>query len=474
VIASSDFAPPLPSFPLPNYFAPFWFAFLVLFGIYLERRTHCFSRFNIFTVFVVAMFVRYGVAVPFSDSVNPLSSTHTAITTGQLLSFYGALTLAYLGIAAGVELVHRWRGRLPGQELFAGPATVDKWALLGVAGLLVTVIGIVWIVLPWSEFKDSIRSIIAPGHSAAQYLAHRTAYGALTSYSRSLVNYAGSFSRFALMPAALWILWFHRSQSLAVKVLFGLGFGLLGIIGVASGEKMPALLLVLGFLIALALGAGAPRIFNWKLAALALIGLLVVIPILYHLQEPSWTYFELLAGSAYRETMEYSRVAQLRFVFYPSLHPFLYGQSSFLIHGFAHLLGLSGGAAQAPELYIPAHSAGVGAGYASTWNAGFFAEAWADFGFVGVAVESLLVGALLAAIDRWYQHGPKGPLQTGTYTALCVASLYLTEVSLLTALWTFGLVSVFLIYVVLARFPRSAARPDPTRTRAAERMVTDT
>jgi hypothetical protein len=295
------------------------------------------------------------------------------------------------------------------------------------------------------------------GHTAAQYRAHRVAYGGLTYYANSALNYAGSFSRFALLPCALWVLWFHRAQSLAIRVLFWITLGLLGVIGLVSGQKTPALLLILGFMIALVLGAGAPRVFNWKFVALALVGLLLVVPLLYHFQEPGKDYFALLFGSVYyRETFEYSRVPQLRFIFYPAPHPFLYGQSSFIISSFERVIGLAGSVAQAPEVYIPTHTPGVRAGYSGTWNAGFFAEAWADFGFVGVIVEAIFVGAYLALIDRWYQAGPKGPLHMGTYATFCVSALYLTEVSLLTALWTFGLLSLFLVYLALARFPLKA------------------
>jgi hypothetical protein len=44
----------------------------------------------------------------------------------------------------------------------------------------------------------------------------------------------------------------------------------------------------------------------------------------------------------------------------------------------------------------------------------------------------------------------------GTYTALCLSALYVTEVALPTALWTFGLASGFLVYFVLRLFPRRA------------------
>ena len=471
MIAASDFSPPLPSFPIPNIYLPLWYLFLVFVGIYMERRTHWFTRFNIFTVLMVSMFVRYGIAVPFSDGILPASSTQTPISTSQLLSWYAALTLTYIGIVAGVELVYRWRGNLPGPDLRAGPPAAETRAVAGLAAVLIGVVALVWIVLPWNDVLETFGAAFAPGHTAAQYRAHRDSYGLATHYAGSVLNYAGSFTRFAVLPGVLWVLWFQRAQSWALKGLFWFTLGFLGLIGLASGEKMPALLLVLGFIFALVLGSGARSIFTWRLSAIALLGVLIVIPVLYHFQVPTWNYLQLLTGSVYRETIEYSRVAQLRFAFYPDLHSFLYGQSSFVISGLERLLGFGSSSSLAPQFYIPAHSTGVGAGYAGTWNAGFFAEAWADFGFVGVIVEAVVVGIFVAAIDRWYQQGPKGPLQMGTYTALCVAVLYLTEVSLLTALWTFGLASLFLVYLVLARFPGESTHPLAQQAAVAEPLV---
>jgi hypothetical protein len=86
-----------------------------------------------------------------------------------------------------------------------------------------------------------------------------------------------------------------------------------------------------------------------------------------------------------------------------------------------------------------------------------------------VVVESVLVGVLLASIQRWFEKGSMGPLALGTYTALCVASLYLTETALLTTVWTFGLISAFLVYLVLARFPLAtgATRGSPAKQEGA-------
>jgi hypothetical protein len=427
-----------------------WFAFLVLMGYLYQRETKWITRFSIFTVLMVTMLVRYGIAVPFSDTINPIS-THLSITQTQLNNYYAGVVLMYLGMLAGIVLVRRLSNRLPSVDT-NGPATVDVNALTIVAAVLIALVALVWIVLPWDSFKGGVAAILAH-HSAVDYRTHRVQYGGLTQYSVSALNYFGSFARFALFPALLWILWFHRRLSRRIAALFWLTLGLTVVIGVFSGQKLPALLVLLGFWFAYLLVRNRPNIFNWKLGLASVGFVTIVAPALYHLEFPSWPYGELFRATLARLSSEYSRVGQLRFMFYPDRHPYLHGFSSFVLRGAAHLVGIKTGDAESPESYIPAHSPGVGAAYGGTWNAGFFADAWADFGFIGIIVASIAAGVIVMLIHRWYVSSPQGPLQMGMYTALCMSVMSLSEVALPTSLWTYGLLSGFLVYLVLRPFP---------------------
>lgn len=440
-----------------------WFAFLILMGYFYERETKWFSRFGIFTVLVVTMFVRYGIAVPFSDTINPIS-THLAITQTQLNNYYAGVVFMWLGILGGIVVVRRLSDRLPAIDVRA-PAVVRANPLVIGALVLIGLVALVWIVLPWDSFKAGIAALLAR-HSATDYRLHRVQYGGLTQYSVSLLNYAGSFARFALIPALIWILWFHRAI-FRVKVLFWIGIVLSVVIGVFSGQKLPALLVLLGFWFAWLIKHGRPNIFNWKLGLAGAGFVAIVAPALYHLEFPSWPYSEVFRATLARLTSEYSRVGQLRFMFYPDRHPFLHGMSSFVLRGVAHRLGINTGDAESPETYIPAHSPGVGAAYGGTWNAGFFADAWADFGFVGVILASILAGIIVMLIHRWYLSSPQGPLQMGMYTALCMSVMSLTEVALLTSLWTYGLLSGFLVYLFFRLFPEKLGAVELRAQRAA-------
>ncbi len=446
-----------------NPIAPVFFVFLAVMAWAFQVRTQWITRFGIFSALLIAMFVRYGIAVPFSDGVNP-AVTHIAITSFQLAEYYASVVLVYVFMFAGVLAVdHVWpRGRQAGSGNVAAKGT-----LVAVAGLITAVVVLAWVIIPWRDFIDGIFSLI-PGHTMSSYRAHRVQYGDATLYSSSIFTYIGSFVRFALAPAALWILYFHRKRSNLLAAMFWFLLAVLLAIGVLSGQKLPAILLLIGFGIAVVIEAGRPSIVNWRFAAVAVAFVLVLTPALYLIQYPGSGYGAVLNLTFFRLAEEYSRVAQLRFVFYPDIHPFLHGLSSFVLRGAASLVGISTGDAQSPETYIPTHSPGAGASYGGTWNAGFFADAWADFGFLGVSGASLLIGIVVRLIDRWYSSSGQGPLEMGAYTALCISAIYVSEVATLTAIWTFGLGSVFIVYAAL-RLPdwlKRNSRVKPAQERA--------
>jgi hypothetical protein len=438
-----------------NPVAPVFFLYLIVMGWLFQRRTQWVTRFGIFTTLLGALFVRYGVAVPFSDNVNP-AVTHIAIKPERLVDYYVAVVMSYAGIYIGVCLLDFVWGTHKLARVrakFGGLRTVSPtWELALVAGLITAVVLAAWVVIPWKDFVNSIYSFV-PGHTSAAYRQHRVQYGNDTTYLNSGFAYLGSFARFALAPVVLWILFFHRKRSRLLNVMFWLLLTTLFVIGFLSGQKLPEILLVGGFVVALLIQRGRPSLLEWRLSGIVVASvagfILVIGPALYHLQYPEGDYATVLQLTVYRLTEEYSRVAQLRFVFYPDLHPYLNGMSSFILRGAAHLIGLDTSSAQSPEIYIPSHSPGAGPSYGGSWNAGFFADAWADFGFVGVAAASILVGVIVRAIDRWYVASGRGAVEMGVYTAVCISALYVSEVATLTSLWTYGLGSAFLIYALL-------------------------
>jgi hypothetical protein len=208
-----------------NPVAPAFFLYLVVMGWLFQRRTRWLTSFGIFTTLLGALFIRYGVAVPFSDNVNP-AITHIAIKPERLGDYYVAVVMSYAGIYLGVCLLDlvlgvrtfdRMRARF-GAVLTVSPT----WALALVAGLVTAVVLVAWIIVPWSDFVNGIYSFV-PGHTAVDYRQHRVQYGADTTYFNSGLAYVGSFARFALAPATLWILFFHRCWSSCLRSAFSRG-----------------------------------------------------------------------------------------------------------------------------------------------------------------------------------------------------------------------------------------------------------
>lgn len=423
-----------------------WFSFLGVMVYVFERQTRWLSRFSVFTVMLGALFLRYGITVPFTADVNA-TVTGVPLSRPQLQNYYFSLVLMYLFVSIGISLVQRFTFRFSVAQLAATP--VDQRLLIGAATIVLALVVLVWIILPWPDFIAGLSSVFGSGHSTASYRLHRVTYGNKTLPGSSLLNYLGSFSRFAILPVILWVLYFHRHRW-KCQLLFWISLAVLGVIGVLSGQKLPALLLVLGFVIARLIIAGRPSLLNWKFLFGGLVFIGVLLPVLYHLQYPTWSYPRLVGGSIFRLSEENNRTAQLRYAFYPDRHPFLLGFGSFIVRTAARHVGVNTGDAESPETYIPSHVANVGPSYGGTWNAGFFAEAWADFGFIGVVLASTLVGAIVMLIYLWYERGPVGPLENGTYTAVCVSALYISDVSLTTAIWTFGLLSSFLVFWFLS------------------------
>ena len=96
---------------------------------------------------------------------------------------------------------------------------------------------------------------------------------------------------------------------------------------------------------------------------------------------------------------------------------------------------------------------------ASFWNAAFIATGWADFGWWGVVLESLFVGSLIQVIHHWFVTSKKSGAMVGVYAGLIMAATRLSEVSLFSSLWSYGLGSSLLLFLLIKRPLSSRAQP---------------
>jgi hypothetical protein len=252
-----------------------------------------------------------------------------------------------------------------------------------------------------------------------------------------------------------------RSRGPVWRILFWGTFGLGMFLGVSSGQKMPAIFLLIGIGIAIYYNRGsiAINLARFKLWLLIGVGLFVVLPALYKLQYSDTGYEWRLRSTFYRISSEYDRTLQLYFEIYPRIEPFLHGRSSPLVDS---LLGMPMSVDRIPERFIPIFY--LGPSYLNTWNAAFIGVAWADFGYPGVIAESVFVGAILYCFYFWFARTKRTALSMGLQVTSVMAASKLSEVSLTSDLLSFGLLSSAITYYL---FKSGAARA-PADQRAAK------
>ena len=267
--------------------------------------------------------------------------------------------------------------------------------------------------------------------------------------------YLGSFARLALLPTLVYVLYCLRDHGRSYRFAFSLTFVLALPIGIVSGQKSAAMFLGAGLLVTVWLASGRVAIRPWdvRLVATATTLFFLVLPTLYAIQYPFLDYMSRLQLGAFRLTSEADRGLQLYFHFYPGIYPHLWGASSFVLNKVL-LLGYAG---LPPEQRIPV--AVVGPEYTNTWNAAFIATGWADFGWWGVVLESLFVGSLIQVIHHWFVTSKKSGAMVGVYAGLIMAATRLSEVSLFSSLWSYGLGSSLLLFLLIKRPLSSRAQP---------------
>jgi hypothetical protein len=211
---------------------------------------------------------------------------------------------------------------------------------------------------------------------------------------------------------------------------------------IQTGHKMPLVMMAIfvflsRFLIKQRLML-SPRVYGLG----AIILLLVVfgaLPAMYMLTGEK-TYSVALYWSWVRVFLEPARGLQLYFEVYPKYHEFLHGMSTGTI---ASLVGVE--AFTPPSIYIPRDI--LRSEKFTSYPALFIGEAWADFGFAGVIVFSILAAFILQLYNVWYFSRTRPRLEeTALLLAIAMGTKHLLESNLLTALLTFGLLLNALVY----------------------------
>lgn len=162
--------------------------------------------------------------------------------------------------------------------------------------------------------------------------------------------------------------------------------------------------------------------------------LLIPIYLLLTNAENSITALDLIS---YRLFAEPNRVLDLYPFYYPNIYPFAHGMNIRLIHD---LLSSS--------TYTPANIAVAGGQEDVTFNAVFIADAWVDFSYWGVIVQSFVLGLLLSFLDQKI-FSKNNFVHKSLFAAILIGIFSLASTSLVTSLFSFGLLSIPLLLVLL-------------------------
>ena len=422
-----------------------WYLFLVVALWGFQRLTRCFTQLNIFTICIGFLLLRHGVTVPFDDAVNQWYA-NIYLSGHTLRRFYTALVIMWLCLLAGVWVGRRCFGsgvlnpKAFHKEVTSGPLPTG----MNVPLFLAFVAGGVGLITFYQLLSSQVSfvQLLSGQLTSTDYREMRDTFGEATHYTVSVGQRLASIVRFGLLPFFIATLYFLSRRGLVWRAMFLFVLGLGLAVGLLSGQKTAAVILIADVALAVYLRRGQLRVGTWNKPAwgFAVFVWFVASPYLYHLQYPDQDYSWLLRATSHRMTSEYDRSLQLYFEIYPDVQPHLYGRSSSLINA---VLGVSIPYDLLPERFIPTYY--LGSGYLNTWSACFVGVAWADFGYAGVVAESIAVGFLLQAYAAWFRRARKTALVMGTQVGLMIATTRLSEVALTASLLSFGLLSGFLV-----------------------------
>ncbi len=428
-----------------------WYVFLLIAVWMFHRLTQCLTRLNIFSLFVFFLVLRHGITVPFDHTTNQWFAG-IYVSEDALQHFYLALLLMYGGLLLGIFLgrylfgsgkieLRNFQSAMSAKHL---PGGINWFVFIVV---LAVVVGLITATLLRTDV--SLTDLLSGVFSSEEYRALRDDYGQATNFSSSWLLRLASIARFGLLPFLIYTLFFLKERNWIWWTAFIFVTGLGVVVGVLSGEKSPALFLLIGLVVAFYLRKGWTRLspFDWRLWSLATLGLFVILPYLYSLQYPTLNYEQTVQSALYRLTSEYNRSLQLYFEIYPNIQPHLYGLSSSLINS---VLGTNTPVDMLPERFIPIYY--LGPQYLHTWNAAYVGTAWADFGFIGIVLESIFVGLLLQGYAHWFSRARKTALVMGLQVTLMMAATKLSEATVTASLLSFGLGSTFLLYLLLKSY----------------------
>jgi hypothetical protein len=419
-------------------FAIFWYAFLGGMVYLFQKHTKCFSTWNTFTLFLALALLSHGINVPISLGIN--RDLGVNVTDEQLFDFIANLMLMYVCILIGIQAVNKAFGFVPRSTFKPEPR-------LGINPLTFWPLVVLFVLLLIYKLHNAtiqldLQAFLTRSLSPEEFRAARFLFGKSTASQSNFLFYLANLAAFAFFPFILFVFYFAKGikKNRIYKIGFWVVLALIMYHGLVSGKKAAAVMIVIGLYICNMLRKNELSfIKSLKLPVVfTVLVFFVFMPFLYKVQFSHLSYLEALNSAWFRLTIEPNRVLQLYYHAYPNEHDFMLGSSAQLVANFAGVGVLP------PHSFIPKIMFGQ---WRTTWNAIFIGDAWADFGYWGTIIYSVIVGFLLQLYNVWFSFSRKTVLVRATYVALIVGSFRLALAGLFTSLLTFGVLSVFVLYL---------------------------
>ncbi len=411
----------------------------------MARFFSLFGRISIIGTVFLTLFVMHGVsAIPYSLG---FLERDMLVRNNVPVSFPLVLGMSFLcfvvGALAATHLLH-FDLRIAQRSFFAGPMAKR---LPSPGRYLMTCSLAVGLGLLFA---------FGAGQTGLQLLAVQSRQGAeLRDFRMSFVEtnpyfYIGSYAKNFLVPIAMLVA-FNVGAVRHTRAWRFAGWSLflfLVVISVANLHKFPVIVaflyLVLNHLFRTTVGGRA------SFRPLALIGgaILVLGSLLYYLTYDLETS-DALYSTFYRVFVIPQQCLEGFLQIYPDVEQFNGGLGVGLL---ARLLG-SGSYVSPPFLVGETMTGESGVSANAFWSS----ELWAAFGYPGVILGSLAVGALFVALERWSLARPRTPVSVAAYAYLVVAAIGVLNVSIFTSLLSGGIALAPLAVLILER--RSPPRP---------------
>jgi oligosaccharide repeat unit polymerase len=421
-----------------------WYVFLFLIAFTFHRLTNCFTKINIFTIFLLTFLLNHGFFVPINFFINDQVNDFKLPDITKI-RWLVSLALMYIFFIVGL-LIAKTRDLIPLDANLPSPKERINSLLKGVVikptfEIVVVLLCIFTVAALWQP--SLIFDTLAGGLTAEDYKTARVGYGEQFSSQTSIVSRIALTIKLGLLPMFTYMYFLLRKYSYRLNTIFIFVLMSNLLLGLMSGQKAGLSQTILGLTIVNSISKGNNYLRSKSILILVWIILaifFIIAPLQYSIQYPELDYLEILELLQYRMGGETTRTLQLYFYVYPDIFPHLLGLSSSIVSG---LFGMS--EILDPSRVVRSYIAfGTTTDATGSWNAAFIGTAWADFGFIGVAIESALVTMLLSYYHKWFLLNKTNPIVIGTYVSLAFSSMNVAEGNLLTALLTGGLGLTFL------------------------------